>query len=178
MTCVVAYKTKSKIGIASDKCASNGYTFSKYNQPKIFRNGGFIIGYTTSFRLGQLLEYRWIPPQRGEDQTENNYIFVSVIESIKDMLVVDGFSTNGVGGNFIIIYNKRIFEVQDDYSLLEVKDYCAVGCGTDEAETTLYILEQIENNLSIKDKLRLAIKAAANRKVGVLEDCDVIIESL
>lgn len=174
MTCIVAMVDEGIIHMAGDKLGSNGYTKLIVNKPKIFINGSFIVGYTTSFRMGQLLEYTWNPPEKLESQTVDYYIYKVVVDSIKTVLKDDGFATDTQGGNFLLGYNGRLFEIQDDYSVFEVTGYSAVGCGEQEAKAVLYTLYKVKADMSKEAMLSLAIEASSITKTGVSSSYDYI----
>jgi ATP-dependent protease HslVU (ClpYQ) peptidase subunit len=176
MTCCVVYKEDNKIYLAGDKQGSNGNTKRRYKHPKVFKNGKFHFGYTTSFRLGQLLEHHWEAPEKRPSQTEDTYIFVSVLNSIKRLFKEDDFDKDGnCGGTFIMVYNNRMFVIYSDYQFVEIDDFAAIGCGEDEAEAVLYTLDMIDNNLNPEDKLKLAIEVSSFRKCGISSECDIIV---
>ena len=53
MTCIVAIKEGNKIYMAADSAASDG-NFSQRTRidPKIYTVGGYMFGFTSSFRMG------------------------------------------------------------------------------------------------------------------------------
>lgn len=55
MTCVVGLVDKGTVYIGVDSAAVQGWTRRKSRVAKVFHRGPFLIGYTTSFRMGQLL---------------------------------------------------------------------------------------------------------------------------
>ncbi|AGG58225.1 hypothetical protein VPDG_00064 [Vibrio phage henriette 12B8] len=167
MTCIVAKVEDGKIHIAGDKLSSNGYTKLITTKPKIFKNGDFVFGYTTSFRMGQLIEFAWKQPEKLNSQTEDHYIYKVFIDSIKALLEGDGFATDKQGGTFVFGYKGRLFIMQDDFSIFEFDDFCAVGCGEDEANAVMYTLSKLDHDLTAEEQLAMAINAAARNKVGV-----------
>ena len=66
MTLVVAISDGQRLVFAADSAASNLKTGEIYNldNEKIFSCGPWLIGHTTSYRLGQILRYRvpWPTP--------------------------------------------------------------------------------------------------------------------
>lgn len=147
MTCIIALKTNNKVYIGGDRMASNSYSHSFTVNKKIFKNGDFYFGYTSSFYMGQLLMYSWSPPARLTEESDNHYIFVTTRNSLVDL-----FSTNQYGkeqdkdkeepsyGTFIFVYKNRIFHFQSNTSILEYEKFCSVGCGSDAATGALIAL--------------------------------------
>lgn len=173
MTCIVAMVENGVVHMAGDKCGSNGYTKRIVGKPKIFINKNFIIGYTTSFRMGQLLEFTWCPPEQLNSQSDNVYIYKTVVDSMKQLLKKDGFATDTNGGSFLFGYKGKLYEMQDDFSIFE-QQIASVGCGYVEAQSVIYVLNKINYDGSIQDKLQLAIEASSMIKPGVSSEYDYL----
>lgn len=103
--------------------------------PKVFKTGPFLIGYTTSFRMGQLLEHVLeVPIYVAEQGTLLAYMVKTFIPAVREVLKDNGFTTvvNNVesGGSFLVAFNGQIFEVNDDFAVHQSQDgFYAVGCG-------------------------------------------------
>ena len=175
MTCVVAKVEDGKIFMVADKCGSDGYTKILVDRPKVFINGGFIIGYTTSFRMGQLLEFTWSPPEQLSSQSDEVFIYKVVVESIKNTLKSDGFATDTSGGSFLFGYKGVLYEMQPDYAIFKIPSYSAVGCGSEEAKAVMYTLDQIGYEGSMEECLVLAVKASSVSKAGVSSEYDYLV---
>ena len=176
MTCIVAKVVDGIIHMAGDKLGSNGYTKTISQRPKIFKNCDFIIGYTTSFRMGQLLEFTWSPPEKGENQTEDNYIYNTVVGSIKNILTSDGFAKDREGGEFLFGYNGKLYHMFNNFSIFEIEEYTSCGCGADMAIATMYTLSNVNlvEDLSIEGQLSLAIESASSVMTGVSVEYDYL----
>lgn len=181
MTCIIAYKEPSsgKVWLGGDKLGSDGYTKIIVKDPKVFQNGEFYFGYTTSFYMGQILKYHWTRPTRSMHQdSDNEYIYKDVMNSLKKV-----FKDNEFGkskdvhepdfGNFIMVYKDRIFEVQPNMSLLECEDFIAVGCG---AQTAHGVMDALINNTNHEPEKLIVetMKSVSRFMCGVSAECDVI----
>lgn len=154
MTCIVAVKIKNEIAIGGDTLGSNGFNKTHYTNKKVFSNGEFTIGYTTSFIMGQVLEHLWRPPARMEGTSTQEYLIVDVIPSIRQC-----FSNNGInehkdglneGGSFILVFEGDIYEVQPDYSIMKSEqDFVSVGSGTYHASACASTLLKHNNKLKL-----------------------------
>ena len=58
MTCIVGLNTGEKIMIAADRRGSDGVTYGKF-QSKVFKKDDFIFGVSGSYRVMQLLQYKF-----------------------------------------------------------------------------------------------------------------------
>lgn len=153
MTCIVALKTlENSLVLAGDFMASNGFSFRRVVTPKVFLKSEICaVGYTSSFRMGQILEHLWTLPVRIEGLTDDEYIFVYVVQSLREAFKQHGYGIKSgleeIGGNFILVYKDRIFEIQSNFSILEYDtDMIAVGSGTDAAYAAMFIMGQPSND--------------------------------
>ena len=71
MTCIIGYNDKEndKLFMIGDSLGVGGLDVVLRDDPKVFHNGDFLIGYTTSFRMGQLLRFADFPTQKLEQDT-------------------------------------------------------------------------------------------------------------
>lgn len=183
MTCVLALKyidvdtNKPVIVLAADKMGSNGNVKRVYTKPKIFKNGDFYIGYTTSFYMGQLLQHTWIPPEKELNQSDDEYLFRDVIKSLHRMFENNDFDFDAKGeGTFILVYKDRIFEVFSDMSLLEVDTFASVGCGSEvmQGAISMYLYDD-GSTMVLDDMLALAFEIVAERSCGVSKEYDMLV---
>lgn len=64
MTGIAALIERNKVYMAGDSAAvGGGHYLTSTANPKVFKNNGVLIGYTSSFAMGNALQYRLhIPP--------------------------------------------------------------------------------------------------------------------
>lgn len=136
MTCIVGIATEGKVYIGSDSLGGGRNQKNIYKHSKVFIKEDFIIGYTSSFRMGQILEVEWKVPERNE-YIKDDYAFMikQVVPSIKECFKEHGFGNIKDGeqdfaGDFLIGYNGSVYHLQDDFSVLEATDdFNSVGSG-------------------------------------------------
>lgn len=177
MTCICALVKNNHVWMAGDLCGSNGFTKKVYPDTKVFMNGDFILGYTSSFRLGQILQYNWSQPARLEGLTDREYLQLDVIESFRECFNRFGYGVKDgledVGGNFLIGYKGCIYEMQPNFSVLKHEDFASVGSGGDFADASLAILTEDED-FDPYYVLQKAISVAARFTTSVSEECTIV----
>ena len=62
MTCIVAIAEKNVVYVGADSLGSNGNKIITRKDTKIFIRKPFIFGFTSSYRMGQLLRYSLVIP--------------------------------------------------------------------------------------------------------------------
>jgi len=179
MTCIVAVNDGKKIVLGGDRAAVGDIDIRIVAKPKIFTVGKFSIGYTSSFRMGQLLQYKLKVLDQLPEQSDYEYMVTTFIDAIRDL-----FSTNGYepkekeeiqGGTFIVIYNKIIYQVEDDFQIGIMADpFTAVGCGDVYANATMKALLDNKPELNAKEIATQGLKNASYFCGGVHAPYDFI----
>lgn len=181
MTCIVGItdpKTK-KIYIGADSTASDGWRKSDLITPKVFiLQNKFLIGFTTSFRMGQVLQYDFTPPPHKRGSSVDKYMVSVFIKALRKCYLDSGFASKNNekerGGECLIGYKGHLFRIQDDYSVLETLHYYdAVGSGYLVALGSLYT--SITNSKkSNKQKILIALEAATKHIATVGEPYTIL----
>ena len=155
MTCIVGLVNNEtgKVYMGADAAGVGGsYNHMTTKEPKVFINEKFIIGYTTSFRMGQLLQYSLKVPKQKKSQRDYEFMCTTFIETVikcfKDNEYARTKDSAVSGGNFLVGYKKRLYEVQNEFSVMSNSlPYDAVGCGADFALGAIHssIMNEEEN---------------------------------
>lgn len=175
MTCIIGLLEDGVCYIGSDTCGSNGYTYENCNHSKVFRNGEFIIGGTTSFRMLDLLEYTFEPPfiKPSDEKDMERYMRTSFVNAVRICLKTGGFSKvqdtcRESGGTFLIGYKDKMWRMQDDFSIITRTGYDSVGCGGEVAIGSLWTTRELHiGKGDPTQRILLALKAAESYLVGV-----------
>lgn len=169
MTCIAALVDEKGVGhIACDSFSSYGHL---YKNSKIFKKGNMLIGYTSSYRMGQLLEHSLNIPERKDDQSIENYMYVDFVNAVRELLKNNGQMLVDRNietiGFFLIVTEGLIFKMQDDLALLEAADgFDACGSGEAYARAALHLLKK-QGKLGPKEMLTEAIDTAAQYVASV-----------
>lgn len=176
MTCIVGLVDNGKVYIGGD---SAGVVVSRLDiisrkDKKVFRVNDVIMGFTTSFRMGQLLQYNFRPPKRHPDDDLMKYMVVEFINEIRRIFKDGGFATKDqeaeIGGNFLVGIEGRLFEIGGDYQVGESNDkIAACGCGYAYALGSLYST----TNSPPHERIIEALSAATKFSAGVQDPFNV-----
>lgn len=172
MTCVVAMVRDGHVFMGADSAAVGGYTIRYRKDPKVFINGEMLIGFTTSFRFGQILQYEFSPPKHHSDVSIEKYMVKTVVPAMRDALKTHGYtkveSNNERGGQCLIGYRGRLFMLDNDFQIAETDDgFDAVGCGHDLAMGSMHSTLAINPSFPANSHIELALLAAARYSAGV-----------
>lgn len=170
MTCIVGLIEKDKIYLGADSAGVGGWSLTVRKDPKVFKNGKFVFGFTSSFRMGQLLNFKFKPPKQKKDQSDYEFMVTTFVDAVKDSLEswMKTISGQDKGGVFIVGYKKKLYVIHDDFQVgISHEPYCAVGAGGDIALGSLYTTNQ--SDMSPRERLTMALNAAARFNAAVCE---------
>jgi len=160
MTCIVALEHNGNVYVGGDSAAVAGWDVQSITHPKVFRVGDFIIGYTTSFRMGQLLEYNLTVPD-NPDGDDLRYLITQFIPAVRECLKQGGFAkvenNTEEGGEFIVGYRGRIYLVGSDFQITHHRDrFLSTGCGESFAMGALAAMEITDPKKAVLKALKIA----------------------
>jgi ATP-dependent protease HslVU (ClpYQ) peptidase subunit len=169
MTCIVGLIHKGTVYMGGDSAAVGGYDTRRISQSKVFQTGAFLIGYTSSFRMGQLLQYDLHVDAQKTDMSDLDYMVTVFTEAVRALFKDRGFSiienAQEAGGDFLVGYHGKLYHVSSDYAVLEYLDgYDATGCGTPYA---LGALAALPSTMKPKKRIRRALEISAAFSAGV-----------
>lgn len=169
MTCIVAVTCNGKVWMGADSAGVNGLALTSRLDPKIYRVGQFLLGFTSSFRMGQLLGYQFVPPPRPADCALERYMATAFIDALRATLKAGGYARTKDGaeeaGQFLAATEGRIFNVECDYQVGERRcGFDAVGCG---AELALGSLHSTQGLYDPTKRVWTALCAAEEFSAGV-----------
>lgn len=170
MTCVIAIKKDGVVFMGADSAGSDLYTIRTRIDPKIHKVGPFMFGFTTSFRMGQLIGHVFKVPDRDPRVPTDKFMCSTFIDAVRECLKAGGYAKKDSevesGGTFLVAYEGRIFTIYDDYQVAEgALSYEVVGCGTDMAMGSLYSTQ--DGSMTPSARIDLALRAAEAFSCGV-----------
>lgn len=154
MTCVIGIADGERVVMGADSLGASGWDMTIRRDRKLFRLYGerkigehrivepFLIGFTDSFRMGQLLHHKLeipaLPPPDGDH--EERWLVGDFTDAVRKCLKNGGFArkTEEVekAGAFLIGWRGRVWEMGSDYQVGEPRrsvwrgwSFAAVGSG-------------------------------------------------
>ena len=162
MTCIVGVTNKGKVYMGGDSCGSSSASQQTVGNPKVFKVQDFLIGCTSSFRMIDLLTHNLSVGRDHPEDSDDLFMRTTFIEGVRNCLKKGGFArvSAGVesGGNFLVGYHGKLYEVQGDYSILNSEDWGnCVGSGEGPARESLWTTRKGKDP---KVRVRTALEAA------------------
>lgn len=168
MTAIAGFCSDGKVWIGGDSAGVSGWDLTVRADSKVFRNGEFLMGFTSSFRMGQLLRYKFTPPSQ-HDQDICAFMVTSFVDAVRDCLKAGGYARKvqeeESAGTFLVGYRGRLFEIGSDYQVAEALDgYAACGCGAAVAHGALFATNAMEDP---QRRMEIVLTAAQRHSAGV-----------
>jgi len=168
MTCIAALVEGDTVYIGGDSAGVAGLSISIRSDEKVFQNGPFIMGFTSSFRMGQLLRFKFDPPKQTVHQDDYEYMVTDFVDAVRHCFSHNGFGDKDatVGGTFLVGYKGKLYTIENDHQVgIPSVPYDAVGCGADLALGSLYSTQG--SKLTPEQRIALALEAASTFSAGV-----------
>ena len=170
MTCIVGWTENGKVWIGGDSAGVGGLSIRTRADEKVFKNGDMLFGYTSSFRMGQLLRYSLVVPEQSKRKDDYRYMCTDFIDAVINLFESKKFAkTNSgeiSGGTFLVGYKGKLYEIENDFQVaVPSLNFEAVGCGVDIAIGALHALRN--HKMKPRDRIIKALEAATEFSAGV-----------
>lgn len=171
MTCIIAMEHEEKVYMGCDSAASSGWNNRPTVLPKVFQVGDFLIGYTSSFRMGQLLQYH-LKVREREEESSMRYMVTGFVPAMRECLKEGGYAkvenNQEEIGFFLVGYQGRVYTIADDMQVNRYQDgMSAVGCGANYALATLATLQDMDEKLDPEKAIMKSLEIAGRFSNGV-----------
>lgn len=162
MTCIVGVAEQGSVWIGGDSAGVAGWVLAVRKDAKVFTRGPMVFGFTTSFRMGQILRYSLHIPDHRESLPVEEYMATLFVDAVRTALKEGGYAekqhSRESGGTFLVGYQGRLFQIGEDYQVGEsTHGFDAVGSGN---EIALGALWQSRESSNPQDRILDALGAA------------------
>lgn len=140
MTCIIGLVSGGRVYMGGDSAGVGGwYSLTVRSDPKVFVNKDFVMGFTTSFRMGQLLRFKFVPPPVPEKKDPYAYMVTDFVEGVRTCLKTGGYlkkeNDREEGGDFLVGWRGVLYRIEGDMQVgIAGEPFDAVGCGHDLAK--------------------------------------------
>jgi ATP-dependent protease HslVU (ClpYQ) peptidase subunit len=168
VTCIAGWVYDGTVWIGGDSAGVAGWDLTVRADQKVFVNGPMVFGFTSSFRMGQLLRYALQVPDHDPRVDDEKYMVTTFADAIRDCLKARGWaqkeSEQERGGTFLVGYKGRLYTMHGDYQVASAADgFMACGCGDMIALGAMYA----SGHLRGRERVEVALRAAERFSAGV-----------
>jgi ATP-dependent protease HslVU (ClpYQ) peptidase subunit len=171
MTCIAALIQDKTITMGADSAASSGTSLTIRAESKLCINNGFLLGFSGSVRMKQLLKYSFIPPTYNNDEDTLKFMATDFIDAVRSCLKAGGLAskdkeTENADGDFLVGFQAKLFTIYSDYQVSEALDpWACIGCGEDIANGALFATKNTK--MTSQERILLALQAAERHSTAV-----------
>jgi len=172
MTVIVGLLERStnRIYIGGDSAGVCGTLIQPVRQPKVFARGPFLLGHTSTFRIGNLLQYGGEIPTPPEGVDLPRWMSTVFVDAIRGIMKDGGHAMKNndreSSGVFIVGVKGKLFRFESDYGFTDSHDdYLCAGAGEDFAHGSLQSTGAL--NLPGRKRVELALEATAHHCTAV-----------
>lgn len=172
MTCIVGLVEDGKIYLGGDSAGIADDDIQRIDTPKVFQKQHLLIGYTWSFRMGQIIQYADKFPELFEHPDNYTYLikhFVPFLRAeFKDAGWLRTEDSQDLGGKFLVGIRGELFVIHAHFQVLRMFDnFNAIGSGSQYALGAMRILKHnTDKEPAIKVGLALAAASYFSTSVG------------
>lgn len=171
MTCILGLEYKGRVYIGADSAGVSGMDLQVRADPKVFTVGELLIGITSSFRMGNLLRFKFKPDPKRESMDDFEYLSTTCVDHMRAVFRSGGFlkreEEREEGGQMLIAYKSRLYYVDSDFQVGRNLDpISAVGCGAHVALGALAAFLTLDS-MNPEQMVHSALKVSERWSAGV-----------
>src|SRR3990167_6139507 len=122
MTCIVGYVDEEKnIWMGGDSAGCTSYNIWERSDEKVFIVDKMIYGFTSSFRMGQILRYSFKRSEHLKGKSDYEYLCTVWIDKLRKVLKDKGFThveeNEETGGQFLVGYRDTLYAIDNDFQV-------------------------------------------------------------
>src|SRR5439155_2003226 len=173
MTAIVGVVDREAIWMGGDSAGvDSAFGLQIRADTKVFVNPPYIFGFTSSFRMGQLLRHALAPPEQVPSLSVDKFMSTVFVDAVRNCLKAGGYAKreNEVehAGSFLVGYRGRLFHIQSDYQVAQASQpYAATGCAVDVALGALHAIFRFAAKMPPAKKVTAALEACERFSAGV-----------
>lgn len=144
MTVIAGLVHEGRVLIGGDSAGVSGWQITIRADPKVFVNGDYVLGFTSSFRMGQLLRWSFQPPAPPKDPNDLHWFMtIEWVNALRSCLQAGGWAKRRdereEAGIFLVGVAGHLFLIDGDYQVgVPADGYHAVGAGEEFAIGALH----------------------------------------
>lgn len=168
MTCIVGLEYEGQVFLCGDRAASSIDHISINRAPKVYKkfskkkNTPVLIGWAGAFLFGNVLQYKYVPPDIRQGMTPDEYVYHLLIKDLRKCMETNHYQPQDDPGFAMIGVEGKLFTLQEDFSMLHNQvNYNAIGSGSPYAMGAMHAMWNEGVNVNPIVFLSKAVEAAA-----------------
>jgi ATP-dependent protease HslVU (ClpYQ) peptidase subunit len=177
VTCVIGLLCGNRVIFGADSAGTQPGTLdqARFRTSKSFTNGPYVFGGAGSYRMIQIVEHCFEPPEPDWDKLER-FMAHDFADSLRESLKEHGWleqldeRDSASGGELLVSVGGRLFLAEPDFSILEPEqNYYAIGYGAPYAIGALHATAALDPPIEARERVMIGLRAAQEFNAGVRE---------
>jgi len=170
VTVIVAVPHNGRVYMGADSRATQGWSIIELAEPKLWKQGGLLLGFTGAIREQQILQFCTAIPARSDDVDVLHWLCSDFVGAVRAARQSAGYDVKcpspacDAGPSLAIGVEGRLFEVFADYSIAERLAATAIGSGGVEAKASLHTTAGMR--MAVRKRIDLALATACALDAG------------
>ena len=168
MTCIVGLVQEGKAYVGGDAAGSSSSgQVTMRTDPKVILRDDYLFGFTSSFRMGDILEFRVpVPKERPAGVSLRKHLVTNWVDDhLRRVFEKLGYLYKDKnvesGGTFVVAHKGELCVIYDDFQVgTPIEGYASVGSGCSYALGALHALRNIKD-VSGLQRVTYALEAAS-----------------
>jgi hypothetical protein len=165
MTCIVGLGLYGRLWFGCDAAITSPELQGILTVPKLFRVGPYTIGVRGAFRVAQVLQYRFQPPDHNPEDVDDvvGHLATAFVDAVRKAVGEDQEAGNRFTDKYDLLvgYLGRIAHIDGDGTVFEHDEPgYAIGKGAQPARGALYALDGLD--VAPEEIIRRSLVAAAS----------------
>ena len=165
MTCIVGLGLYGRLWFGCDAAITSPELQGILTVPKVFRVGPYTIGVRGAFRVAQVLQYRFQPPDHNPEDVDDvvGHLATAFVDAVRKAVGEDQEAGNRFTDKYdpLVGYLGRIAHIDGDGTVFEHDEPgYAIGKGAQPARGALYALDGLD--VAPEEIIRRSLVAAAS----------------
>ena len=145
MTCIIGFVKDGQVFIGGDSAGVAGLDYHIREDEKVFKKKDMIFGFTSSFRMGQILRYCFDIPDHDPRKDDFDYLCTDFIDGLIRSFKEKGYAKTHnervSGGVFLVGYRGNLYQIESDFQVGKIhRPFDACGCGESYALGAMEII--------------------------------------
>ena len=179
MTAIAGFTDGKKVWIGADSAGSDGGYVTKRTDTKVFSIGKTVFGFTSSFRMGQILQHHLELPEQGKSTEDFAYMVSALVPAVREVLHEHHCNRNTNNeddcGTFIVGRKGKLFIIHSDYQVEWVSTpYAACGSGRELCMGAMHSMMALSPRIAGGKAVAYALAAAEEFNAHVASPYHVI----
>lgn len=125
-----------------------------------------IIGFSGSFRTGQLMRYSFTVPEQSAKKDDMAYMVTDFVDAIRSLQKDKGVTSKEHDTGLLVGFNGKLYVIESDFNVTSpLQNYAASGIGSQAALGAMHATAHL--NMKPEPRIMLALAAAAEFNASV-----------